>query len=229
MANKSRYPTGVRPLLVEETARRRRIEARFVQVLERARFAEVVLPIIDYAELYDSRKSYRFIDREGELIAIRSDFTPMVARALAPSIAPGDLPLRIFYRGDVIRCDGTKLGPNREIFQIGAEIIGDPSVNADIEILRVAREIVCSFGLTPFGYVSVPKDSPEIASALPDFEMHAGDADDDIGYYTGMRFYIYNGASRTKLAQGGRYDNLYGAFGAEAAAVGFTFSIDDLD
>src|SRR5216684_8890559 len=98
---KYRHPTGVRPLLIEETARRRRIEARFVEVLERAGFAEVVLPIIDYAEPYAllqardvSRQSYRFIDREGELVAIRSDFTPMVARALAPAISAADLPLR---------------------------------------------------------------------------------------------------------------------------------------
>src|SRR6202048_4126198 len=128
MANKSRYPTGVRPLLVEETSRRRQVEARFVRVLERARFAEVVLPIIDCAEPCaplqsrdNSRQSYRFVDREGELVAIRSDFTPMVARALAPAIIPADLPLRVFYRGDVIRCDPTRLGTNREMFQIGAE------------------------------------------------------------------------------------------------------------
>src|SRR5438128_2482399 len=49
MAAKLRYPTGVRPLLVEETARRRRVESRFVSALEHAGFAEVVLPIIDYA------------------------------------------------------------------------------------------------------------------------------------------------------------------------------------
>ena len=235
MANKSRYPTGVRPLLVEETARRRRIEGRVVEVLERARFAEVVLPIIDYAEPYtalqsnkSSRESYRFVDREGELVAIRSDFTPMVARALAPAITAADLPLRIFYRGDVVRCDGTKLGANRELFQIGAEIIGDPSINADIEILRVASNIVRAFGLTPFGYVSLTEDSEELASAFPEFEMRR-DEDDDRGYYTGMRFYIYNAASRTRLAQGGRYDNLYASFGAPAAAAGFTFTIDDLD
>src|SRR5439155_13115711 len=81
---KLRYPTGVRPLLVEETARRRRIESRFVNILEDAGFAEIVLPIIDYVDPYasvlsrdSSRLSYRFVDREGDLVSIRSDFTPM--------------------------------------------------------------------------------------------------------------------------------------------------------
>jgi ATP phosphoribosyltransferase regulatory subunit len=113
MATKFRYPTGARPLLIEETARRRRIESRFVALLEEAGFAEIVLPVIDFAEPYASvsargtaKQSYRFTDREGELVAIRSDFTPMVARALAPYVN-GD-PLRVFYRGDVIRCEATR-------------------------------------------------------------------------------------------------------------------------
>jgi ATP phosphoribosyltransferase regulatory subunit HisZ len=255
MANKSRYPTGVRPLLVEETARRRRVEARFVQVLERSAFAEIVLPIIDYAELYDSRKSYRFIDREGELIAIRSDFTPMVARTLAPTLAAGNLPLRIFYRGDVIRCDPARLGTKGEMFQIGAEIIGDDSIAADIEILRLATDCVREFNVRPLViYTHVLASSTEliakrrtsgvtledieplaasrlsaIAKELPDFALHLDDFDEDAGYYTGLRFRIYDAASRTKLAEGGRYDKLYGTFGTPAAAVGFTFTIDDLD
>ena len=69
---KLRYPTGVRPLLLEEAARRRRIESRFVNILEDAGFAEIVLPIIDYVDPYasilsrdSSRSSYRFVDREG--------------------------------------------------------------------------------------------------------------------------------------------------------------------
>ena len=72
----------MRPLLVEETARRRRAESRLVDVLERASYDEVLLPIIDYAEPYAPfasrdalRRSYRFVDRDGELVSIRSDFS----------------------------------------------------------------------------------------------------------------------------------------------------------
>ena len=68
-----------------------------------------------------------------------------------------------------------------------------------------------------------------IATALPDFALHLDDFDEDASYYTGLRFRIYDAASRAKLVQGGRYDNLYATFGASAPAVGFTFTIDDLD
>jgi ATP phosphoribosyltransferase regulatory subunit HisZ len=225
MATKFRYPTGARPLLIEETARRRGIEARFVTLLEEAGFAEVVLPIIDFAEPYAevmerdaAKQSYRFTDREGELVAIRSDFTPMVARALAPSLN-GD-PLRVFYRGDVIRCQSSRLGANRELFQIGAELVGDASADADIAMLRLAATIASTFTPQP---LVVYTGAPELHD--PRFVMH-DDSEDDRGYYTGLRFWVYGDDRRTPIAQGGRYDSLYARFGTDAPAVGFTFTVD---
>jgi ATP phosphoribosyltransferase regulatory subunit len=206
------YPTGVRPLLIDETARRRRIENRVVSILEREGFAEVVVPVIDYAEAYraataiDPKQTYRFIDRDGDLVAIRSDFTPMVARALAPEIGRVTLPLRVFYRGDVIRLDPPRLGRQREMFQIGAEIVGDGSAAADEALLSVATEAVRALDIDP---LVVRSDS--------------GD-----GYYTGLRFHVYDAAARgVPVAQGGRYDSLYERFGGAAPAVGFTLTIDD--
>jgi ATP phosphoribosyltransferase regulatory subunit len=285
MAAKPRYPTGVHPLLRDETARRRRIEARFVDAFGAAGFEEVVLPIIDYVEPYASlvdsaaaKQSYRFVDREGDLVAIRADFTPMLARALAPSIS--ELPLRLFYRGDVIRVEASRLGANRELFQIGAEIVGDDSVDADVAMLRLASELVPNPSIV-YNDVSIASAliaqsdavrealaakrmtanvpaalrtivaklisgeatiddvapfAPEAAArlcAIGDavradgvFSLHLDDIEDS-GYYTGLRFRVYtNGA---KVAQGGRYDTLYERFGRRAAAIGFTFTIDDLD
>jgi ATP phosphoribosyltransferase regulatory subunit len=282
-----RYPTGVRPLLIEEAARRRRIEARFVALLEDAGFAEVVLPIIDYADPYAPllsrraiRQSYRFVDREGDLVGIRSDFTPMVARALAPSIRETDLPLRVFYRGDVVRCGAERLGVDRELFQIGAEIVGDPRAAADVEAMQLAAKIVADFGITPrvvWSDTSIasklgddarqalvtkrmpPSGAPPIVAKLINgtatlddvrawdagvaarldsvaraldpatFVLHLDDVEESAGYYTGIRFRVFGPDSRKAIAQGGRYDDLYARFGTPAAAVGFTFTIDDLD
>jgi ATP phosphoribosyltransferase regulatory subunit HisZ len=228
MATRFRYPTGARPLLIEETARRRRIESRFVTLLEDAGFAEVVLPIIDFAEPYaevmprqTAKQSYRFTDRDGELVAIRSDFTPMVARALAPSLN-GNLPLRVFYRGDVIRCEATRLGSNRELFQIGAEIVGDASPEADLEMLRLAATIAAQFSTEP---LVVYTGGPALDD--PRFVQH--DEDGDVGYYTGVRFWVYGDDRRKPIAQGGRYDSLYSRFGTDAPAIGFTFTVDDLE
>jgi ATP phosphoribosyltransferase regulatory subunit HisZ len=227
MATRFRYPTGARPLLIEETARRRRIESRFVTLLEEAGFAEVVLPIIDFAEPYAevmardaAKQSYRFTDRDGELVAIRSDFTPMVARALAPSLNGSNLPLRVFYRGDVIRCEATRLGANRELFQIGAELIGDASEEADVEMLRLVSRIAEEL-------IRKPTIVHTAASLQNEFVYHEDEGEP--GYYTGIRFWVYGNGRRTPVAQGGRYDSLYGRFGTSAPAIGFTFTVDELE
>jgi ATP phosphoribosyltransferase regulatory subunit HisZ len=225
MATKFRYPTGARPLLIEETARRRGVESRFVSLLEEAGFAEVVLPIIDFAEPYAevmerdaAKQSYRFTDRDGELVAIRSDFTPMVARALAPTLNV-DETLRVFYRGDVIRCQNPRLGSNRELFQIGAELVGDASADADVAMLKLAANVAASFSAQP---LVVYTNGPQIDDAR--FVVH-DDENDDRGYYTGLRFWVYGDDRRTPIAQGGRYDSLYGRFGTDAPAIGFTFTV----
>src|SRR5688500_7270112 len=250
-----RYPTGARALLIEETARRRRIESRIVTLLERAGFAEVVVPVIDFAEPYAAitdrdaaRNSYRFTDRDGELISVRSDFTPMVARALAPSIGTDDLPLRVFYRGDVVRCEASRLGANRELFQIGAELIGDGSAEADAEMLQLVSTIASELVNEP---LIVCSDVRRASRLLPPSASLGGiapagtagpsgrdarrtvvcDEDDDAttGYYTGLRFWVYGPDRRPLFARGGRYDTLYGRFGTSAPAIGFTFTIDELE
>jgi ATP phosphoribosyltransferase regulatory subunit HisZ len=226
MATKFNYPTGARPLLIEETARRRRIESRLVALLDGAGFAEVVLPIIDFAEPYAevmprevAKQSYRFTDRDGELVTIRSDFTPMVARALAPSLEP-DRALRVFYRGDVIRCHATRLGANREVFQVGAELVGDASPEADVAMLKLAAELAAEVSAQPLVVYEGACDVDD-----PRFVMHDAQ-DEDRGYYTGLRFWVYGDDRRTPIAQGGRYDSLYARFGVDAPAVGFTFTVD---
>ncbi len=226
MATTFRYPTGARPLLIEETARRRGIESRFVTLLEGAGFAEVVLPIIDFAEPYmgvtereAARQSYRFTDRDGELVAVRSDFTPLVARALAPAL--NGHPLRVFYRGDVIRCQSTRLGANREMFQIGAELVGDASAAADAAMLQLAASIAATLTAEP---LVVYSKGPALDD--PRFVLHDDDTEDDRGYYTGLRFWVYGDDRRTPIAQGGRYDSLYARFGVDAPAIGFTFTVD---
>jgi ATP phosphoribosyltransferase regulatory subunit len=140
-------PIGVTALLFESARRRRAAEGRLVDLFEKAGYAEVILPILDYLEPYEvlltpaSRSElYRFIDRDGEQLALRADFTPMLARLLAPRLGALELPLRAFYRGDVIRYEEERAGRQREFYQVGAELLGVADQSAEREILRLFLE-----------------------------------------------------------------------------------------
>ena len=129
-------PAGVSALLFDSARRLRRLETALAAELEAAGFDEAILPVVDYLEPYEPVLSspakgelYRFADREGEMLALRADFTPLLARLVAPHLASLALPRRIFYRGDIVRCPprGARDGAVRsdaEQYQLGGELLG---------------------------------------------------------------------------------------------------------
>lgn len=142
-------PTGVTALLFEAARRRREIEAALADRLLEAGFAEVILPVLDYLEPYEPlltpagrAELYRFVDRDGEMLALRADFTPMLARLLAPRLGSLPLPLRLFYRGDVVRFEEERAGREREFYQLGAELLGVAGPEAEREMLALFLELL---------------------------------------------------------------------------------------
>lgn len=145
-------PRGVSAVFYEEARQRRQLEWRLSRALEQQGFGEVILPILDYFAPYETllaesekERLYRFVDREGQMLALRGDFTPLLARLLAPRLEPprnGDEPLRLFYRGDVIRHQES--GPNRvrESSQLGAEVIAAPGSLDDQALLEISLEVL---------------------------------------------------------------------------------------
>ncbi len=124
-------PTGVEALMMGSARRRRALEQRLVARLEAEGFSEVVLPVVDYLAPYEALLSpasreqlYRLVDRDGEVLALRGDFTPMLARLLAPRLQFLELPLKLYYRGDVLRYQEERAGRQRELYQVGAEVLG---------------------------------------------------------------------------------------------------------
>ena len=153
-------PTGVAALLFESARARRRLEGRLAALVEGHGYAEAILPILDYLEPYEALLTpasrgelYRFIDRDGEQLALRADFTPMLARLLAPRLGSLRLPLRLFYRGDVVRYEESRPGSRRELYQMGVELLGmagavpgEPAEEAEREVLGLFLEALAGGG-----------------------------------------------------------------------------------
>src|SRR5207248_1038172 len=81
-------------------------------------------------------------DRSGRLIAMRSDFTAQVARIAATRLA-GISPLRLYYRGSVVRRGETVF----ERLQAGCGLVGAAGPEADAEILGLAAASLHALGL----------------------------------------------------------------------------------
>ncbi len=141
MSSPPNLPRGVQAFLFDGAERRRRVEEGIVRALLAAGLREVILPVLDYASPYEGvtaegdERLYRFVDRQGELLALRADFTPMAARVAAPRLGSLEEPVSLFYRGDVVRDEAAGVGRPREFSQVGAELYGDPSFDADLRML----------------------------------------------------------------------------------------------
>ena len=139
-------PTGAAAYVFEEATRRREAEDRIVAGLRKAGYHEAIVPSADYLAPYlphlsarEERELYRFVDRHGDSLALRADFTIALARHLAPRLASDGSADRVFYSGEVLR-GASRDGSSTEFYQVGAELLGNPSPEADLEIVERCLE-----------------------------------------------------------------------------------------
>src|SRR3989442_1660391 len=146
-------PPGALDLAGEAVRRRRTLQRAALERLGAAGYEEIIPPTFEYAEVFVraagaadlADRLIRFFDLDGKLLALRYDFTASVARLAATKLADRPTPLRLCYSGAVFRQDPERAnggGRPREILQVGAELLGDATSAADVEVLRLALELV---------------------------------------------------------------------------------------
>src|SRR5438128_10147041 len=144
-------PPGVQCFVGDEARRRRQIEADVIAVFEGWDYEEIIPPLFDYADVFSSRallpKTYSFVGRDGSLLALRPDFTSLLAKIAAGRLAGRPAPIRLYYSGEVLRYEPPKAGRQSELFQMGLEHLGGDSRAADAEILAVAGECLERLGI----------------------------------------------------------------------------------
>lgn len=140
-----------------DVRRRRRVQAAWFQLAEGRGYEEVIPPTFEYEEVFTlgggpdlASRLLRFVDGDGRLVALRADFTSSIARIAATKLAGAPHPLRLSYAGKVYRQAAEGGGERREVFQLGAELIGAVGAAADAEILRLAIETLRALGIDDF-------------------------------------------------------------------------------
>lgn len=94
-----------------------------------------------------SRELYKFFDREGDTLALRPDITPSIARAAATLFETEDFPIRLCYVGSTFINHSSYQGRLKESTQLGAELIGIDSVEADAEMIAMVVDGLKKVGL----------------------------------------------------------------------------------
>lgn len=153
-------PRGARDLLPPACRRRRAVTSALLATFEAWGYEPVATPAIEYYEVLarglsdaDRRGCVRFIAAgSGELVTLRADVTPQIARMLAQRFGgelPADVVHRFSYAAEVLR-QPTSLRDRSELHQVGIELVGDDDPAADAELVALADAALRSIGLEGF-------------------------------------------------------------------------------
>lgn len=149
-------PEGVRDLIGGECERKHWIDRMLKETIQSYGYEQLETPTFEFFDTFSreigttpSRDLYKFFDREGNTLVLRPDVTPSVARAYANYFSD-ESPVRLFYSGNVYINHSSLQGRLKETTQIGAECIGETSVDVDAELVAMAIRSLLATGLTDF-------------------------------------------------------------------------------
>lgn len=136
----------IAPRVVSGTASQLyRVATSGLVFLEERGFTPVMVPLV-YPAGGAAEGDIRFLDGEGRLWAVRSDFTPLVARALAHELETQRV-VRVCYAGEVARRFRAQLKGLSSLFQLGFESFGEDGGGPGA--LRCALELLQHLGVPP--------------------------------------------------------------------------------
>ncbi len=150
-------PEGVRDIYGGEYQKKLVLEKKLQKVLHLFGYQDIQTPTFEYFDVFSkevgttpSRELYKFFDKEGETLVLRPDFTPSIARVATTVLESDGMPIRLCYKGNTFTNHSNYQGRLRETTQLGAELIGVDSAEADAEMIAMAVEGLKEAGLRDF-------------------------------------------------------------------------------
>lgn len=150
-------PEGVRDIYNEECEKKLELQDRLHKALKRHGYHNIQTPTFEFFDIFGkevgtipSSELYKFFDREGNTLVLRPDITPSIARSAAKYFMDEDMPIRLSYMGNTFINNHSYQGRLKESTQLGAELIGDDTVDGDAEMIAMAIDALKSSGLKDF-------------------------------------------------------------------------------
>ncbi len=155
---RSLIPIGMATLLPDAAQRVRHLERVVFDGFARWGYREIIPPTFEYLDVLSAglpveilEKCYKVADwTTGRIFVLRPDVTAQIAKIVAMGLAGHQWPLRLSYRSTVFRYEPEHAGREREVFQLGVELIGADEAWMDAEILVLLIESLQAVGLTDF-------------------------------------------------------------------------------
>ncbi len=198
-------PDGVEEVLPVQAQTVERLRRRLLDLYRSWGYQLVIPPLVEFTESLLvglgqdlDLLTFKLTDQlSGRTLGVRADITPQVARIDAHSLAQEGV-TRLCYAGSVLHTRPKSLMASRSPIQLGAELYGDNSLAADVEVIRLMLATLETAGLQgislDLGHVGVYEavldtliltaEQEQIVfdalqrKSVPDLEAALADADD---------------------------------------------------
>ena len=151
---------GFRDFYPDDCARRNYMLSTWREVARRYGFVEYDGPVLEPIELYEKKSGgelvgqlFDFQDKGGRHVAMRPEMTPTLARMVAAREKDFKKPLKWFCCPQFFRYEKQQRGRLREFYQFNADIIGESSSAADVELVSLAIDLLRGFGFTEKDFI----------------------------------------------------------------------------
>src|SRR5947207_7183209 len=146
---------GFRDFAPKDCAVRNYIFDRWREVARRYGFVEYDGPLLEELDLYKKKSGeeivkqlYDFTDKGGRAVALRPEMTPTLARIIAASHREFKKPIKWFCLPQMFRYERPQRGRLREHYQFNADIIGEESLETEVELIELCVDILRALGCT---------------------------------------------------------------------------------
>ncbi len=150
-------PEGVRDIYGEDCEKRNRIRQDIHAVMKLYGFKDIQTPTFEFFDIFNrergtakSAEMFKFFDQYNNTLVLRPDLTPSIARCVAKYYEKEEMQLRLCYTGSTFTRLSGYQGKLSENTQIGAEMMNDPSSDADGEMIAMTIECLQKSGLQEF-------------------------------------------------------------------------------
>uniref|UniRef100_A0A7S0P618 histidine--tRNA ligase n=1 Tax=Calcidiscus leptoporus TaxID=127549 RepID=A0A7S0P618_9EUKA len=164
-------PSGTRDFFPDEMRLRSWLFGRFRETARQLAFVEYDAPVLEHEELYKRKggeeiteQMYNFVDKDGKAVALRPEMTPTLARMILSLGGKQLLPVKWFSIPQCWRFETVQRGRKREHFQWNMDIIGEPSIAAEVELLSAVTTFFKSVGISADD-VGIKVNSRKVLSA----------------------------------------------------------------
>jgi ATP phosphoribosyltransferase regulatory subunit len=164
-------PAGLGDLLPPDAAREAGAIGIAIERFAAFGYERVKPPLVEFEESLLggpgaalAPQTFRLMDPVSQrMMGVRPDMTVQVARIAVTRLKHEPRPLRLSYGGNVIRVRGTALKPERQFAQVGSELIGVDSADADAEAVLLAVDALRAIGVAD---LTVDLNLPTLVAAV---------------------------------------------------------------